>query len=179
MRFFSCMSVFLGLAMIAAGCGNPASERLNAPPQGTTDNPSVLQAPFVYMVDNAMLEDLSLASIHFVPHSAELNGLGARRLERYAKLLAVYGGGIRYTSGQGQEKLTEPRLASIRSYLATTSIASDRIKVTEDIPGGVGISAKEAIAAKAANLPAGGAGQASGGGGGPLSALSGLFGGGK
>lgn len=183
MRFFCRLIVPAAVIVALAGCEKPPM-RLNAPPQGNSENPSTLQESFVYMVDNAMLEDLSMADVHFVPHLAELNGNGARRLERYAKLLTVYGGTIRYTSTRGGEALTAQRLESIGKYLATTGIAPDRVKVTEGLPGGVGMSAREAIAAKAVNIaPEGGeragAYGSMGGRGGPLSALSGLFGGGK
>jgi len=135
------------LVWSAWGCNQP-SERLNAPPQGYSEYPSPLAESFVYMVDNAMLEDLSLADIHFVPHSGELNGLGARRLERYAKLLTVYGGSVRYATAVADDRLVEQRMGSIRDYLATTGIASERIRVVRDLPGGVGMTAREAIVAK-------------------------------
>jgi hypothetical protein len=174
------MTILVGLISVAAGCSMPA-ERLNAPPQGITDYPTDLQDAFVFMVDNAMLEDLSMADIHFVPHQAELNGLGARRLERYAKLLAVYGGSIRYATSLTDKPMVEKRMTSVRKYLATTGISEDRIKISQDLPGGLGISAREAIAAKAVNMPAA-APQRSGGKRGKsglMTALGGLFGGGQ
>ncbi len=175
MRFaFSC---FLATAILAFGGCNQPTERLNAPPQGAASYPHEMQAAFVHMVDNAMLEDLSLADIHFVPHQAELNGLGARRLERYAKLLKVYGGAIRYSSKLEDPQLVAQRMDSIRAYLNTTEIRDERISVTRDMPGGEGMNAREAVAAKAATItPAGGT---QSGGGGPMSALGSLFGGGK
>jgi len=55
-------------------------------------------------------------------------------------------------------------MASIRTYLATTGIGPERIKVTPGLPGGVGMTAQEAIASKSTNIPsAKGAGAAVGG----------------
>lgn len=173
----------LFVILAAVGCGGPA-ERLNAPPQGSTNYPSSMQDSFVCMVDNAMLEDLSMADIHFVPHSTELNGLGARRLERYAKLLTVYGGSIRYSTNSSDKELIDGRMASIRDYLGTTQIAMDRIKVVQGLPGGHGVTAREAITVKAETIPGspqaqtgGGAGAPKGGAGaGPAGGLSSMFG---
>jgi hypothetical protein len=148
-----CAFGVLSILWVGVGCNEP-SDRLNAPPQGPAERTSPLGDSFVYMVDNAMLEDLSLADIHFVPHTAELNGTGARRLERYAKLLSVYGGAVRYATSIEDDRLVEQRMASIRDYLATTGIAADRIKTNRDLPGGTGMTAKEAIVAKAASLAA-------------------------
>jgi hypothetical protein len=179
MRFIPVMIFTIALLVVGVGCSQPF-ERLNAPPQGFSENPCETQDQYIYMVDNAMLEDLSLADIHFVPHTAELNGLGARRLERYAKLLSVYGGTLRYTGTAGDEKLTEDRMASIRTYLATTGIGQQRIKVVQGMPGGNGMSANEAIAAKANTIGAAAGGEARGGRGkGPMAALTGLLGGGR
>ncbi len=174
MRNLPGLIVLGALIVAAAGCNEP-TERLNAPPQGAAKYPSKMQDAFVYMVDNAMLEDLSLADVHFVPHTVELNGLGAKRLERYAKLLTVYGGAIRYATDMTDEPIVERRLASIRSYLATTGIETDRIKVVKEMPGGVGMPAEEAIAAKAANI---GGGAAKDGKKGGMTALGSLLGGG-
>jgi hypothetical protein len=146
--------ILVGMIFLAVGCNQP-SERLNAPPQGVCDYPSPLQESFVYMVDNEMLEDLSLADIHFVPHTTELNGLGARRLNRYAKLLQVYGGSIRYATSMTDDRLVDQRMTSIRDYLGTTGIAAERIKITKDLPGGHGMTAREAIVAKATGAGAG------------------------
>jgi hypothetical protein len=146
--------VLVGMVFVAVGCNQP-SQRLNAPPQGVCENTSTLQDSFVYMVDNEMLEDESLADIHFVPHSAELNGLGARRLERYARLLKVYGGSVRYATSMIDDRLVEQRMASIRDYLSTTGIAAERIKLSKDLPGGLGMTAREAIVAKTVGAGAG------------------------
>jgi len=166
------------LVVVAVGCNLPP-KRLNAPPQGSTHHPSELQEPFAYMVDNAMLEDLALSDIHFVPHTAQLNGAGVRRLERYAKLLTVYGGSIRYSTSLTDDQRVEERMANIRTYLATTGIPEGRIKVAQGMPGGKGMSAKEAIASKSVNIATDEKAAGKGGAKGPMGVLSGIFGGGK
>ena len=67
-----------------------------------------------YMVDNAMLHDMSLADIHFVPYTAELSGTGIARLDRMAVLLDTYGGVIRYDTVLTDEALILKRLTHVR-----------------------------------------------------------------
>jgi hypothetical protein len=136
---------------LTVGCYEPSS-RLNAPPQGESPRPHPLQEPYVYMVDNAMLADMALADIHFVPHSAELNSLGARRLDRYAALLELYGGTLHYDAGTSDSELINARIGRMKDFLATTGIASDRIDVDEGMAAGRGLVSVEAIVIRAANI---------------------------
>lgn len=133
-----------GCLVLTLGCYPPAS-RLNAPPQGDSPRPSELQEPFTYMVDNAMLADMSLTDIHFVPHTAELNALGAHRLDRYARLLDMYGGTLRYDTTLTDEDLVAARIKHVKDFLATTEIEPGRIEVTKDLAGGRGMTAERAI----------------------------------
>ncbi|MFQ6049083.1 MAG: hypothetical protein ACE5K7_06945, partial [Phycisphaerae bacterium] len=84
------------LVACLSGCAQGPPARLNSPPQGLSAYPHPLQQPFLQMTDNAALADMSVADIHFVAHTAELNGLGQRRLDRYVALLKRYGGRLRY-----------------------------------------------------------------------------------
>ena len=66
------------ITLVAGACQGPA-KRLNAPPQGVSNQPHPLQADMTYMTDNAMLYDMCVVDIHFVPHTDEISSLGARR----------------------------------------------------------------------------------------------------
>jgi hypothetical protein len=140
----ACLTVVLGCY--------PPSSRLNAPPQGDTPRRSELQKPFIYMNDNAMLADMSLTDIHFVPHTAELNSLGAHRLDRYAQLLDTYGGTLRYDTELTDDELVAARMQHIKDYLATTNINPERVQVTRDMAGGKGMLAAEAIIVREASM---------------------------
>src|SRR3972149_2058780 len=75
---------------------------------------------FTNMADNAMLHDMSVADIHFVPHTAELSGTGAARLNRMATLLDTYGGTVRYETFSTDEAIVKHRLEHVHEYLAPT-----------------------------------------------------------
>jgi len=151
-RLTLCLTLIVATAL-TVGCYEPAS-RLNSPPQGDSPRPHPMQEAYVYMVDNAMVADMALADIHFVPHSPELNSLGARRLDRYAALLEIYGGTLHYDTGMGDSELINSRISRMKDFLATTGIESDRIKVEEGLASGRGLIAPEAIVVRAANIVA-------------------------
>ena len=142
LEWLICLVAFFSLS----GCGSP-TQRLNAPPQGQAEYPSDLQPFFSYMVDAAIVSDASIADIHFVPHTTELNSLGTTRLSRMAAFLDAYGGTVRYTARTADEDLVDPRLAHVRDFLATTGIDMSRIDVQVALAGSEHTSAERAVEA--------------------------------
>ncbi len=100
------------------------------------------------MVDNAMLQDMSLGDILFVPHSTELNSLGEQRLQRYADLLRPHGGTLYLEATSTDEQFNQARIQSITNFLASAGIAEDRIATEVGLRAGRGIAAVEAIQVK-------------------------------
>jgi hypothetical protein len=133
------------VAVICFGCEKQESSRLNAPPQGVTDRPHELQEPYVFMVDNAMLGDMNMSSVHFVPHQAELNSLGVRRLKRFASLLDIYGGTLRYDGAEADPQLRAARMQKLSEFLVDAGIKKDRFNVAEALAGGRGMAGSEAL----------------------------------
>lgn len=97
------------------------------------------------MVDNAILQDMSVADIHFIAHTGELSGVGEARLNRMAKLLHTYGGTVRYETTLDDEVLMGQRLAHVREYLALTGCDMERVEVTDMMSGGRGLPGNEAV----------------------------------
>ena len=135
------------LAVCLCGCPQP-TERLNAPPQGTAEHTSEMRPFFTYMTDNATLSDMSVADIHFVPHTTELNSLGADRLSRIAQLIETYGGTVRYATRLQDEELVDQRLAHTRDFLAAAGADMERVEVIVAMAGADYMPADEAIEAK-------------------------------
>ncbi len=132
------------LVLGGLACQEP-SERLNAPPQGYSERPHPMQDTFAYMVDNALLEDMSVSAVHFVPHQAELNALGARRLIRYVSILQAYGGKLRYDGIEDSAELAAGRLDEVKAFLLAEGLEPDRVELVRDLAGGRGMNAAEAI----------------------------------
>jgi len=146
----SIAGIVVSLCVLAGmGCSNPP-ERLNAPPQGHTERPNKLQEPFVYMTDNAMLADMSMSAVHFVPHQAELNANGIRRLKRYAQILKLYGGTLRYDGVSDAAGLVQGRMEQVKEFLLAQGLERDRVEVKRALAGSEGMNASEAIAVREA-----------------------------
>ena len=129
--------------IMTAGCFDPAT-RLNAPPQGHTSRPNEMQDQYVYMVDNGMMHDLSVSDVHFVPHTAQLSGLGVRRLNRYAELLEGYGGTVHLDTTESDQSLNQARVSAITTHLASTGLNMNNVKVQTGLPQGRGLDAPTA-----------------------------------
>lgn len=98
------------------------------------------------MADSAMLHDMAIVDEHFVPHTTELNGTGAARLERMAILLNTYGGTVRYDSRSVASEMVGDRIAHIREYLEVSGCDMSRVKVETMMSGGYGERAVKSIA---------------------------------
>jgi hypothetical protein len=134
----------LFLAWGAMGCSE-SGKRLNAPPQGPSQQPHRLQRPMTHQVDNALMHDLSVADIHFVPHRNELSGLGVRRLNRYVELLAPYGGTIHVETTETDEVLISQRIDTVEGYLAAAGLDMSEVHVKSGLTQGRGIMGEDAL----------------------------------
>lgn len=134
---------------ILVGCQNP-SERLNAPPQGHSERPHPMQDNYIQMRDNAMLDDMSVSESHFVPHTQELNGTGIRLLKRYATLMKLYGGTLRYNSIDDPAALANGRVSEVTQFLLAEGVPANKMTVSVGLPGGRGMSSDEAVAVRKA-----------------------------
>lgn len=136
------------LGLLYGGCQQPVT-RLNAPPHGTTDVTSDLHDTYEHMTDNALLANMSIGDIHFLPHRPMLNSLGEQRLGRLAALLNMYGGIIRFDTRVRDEALIAERTESIMDYLASKGVDTTSEILTRDLPGGRGMDASQAIMIRA------------------------------
>ena len=109
------------------------------------DSRQAYGAHLTYMVDNAMLHDMSVADIHFIPHTGEISGVGEVRLNRLARLLNTYGGTLRYETLLDDGALVKQRLEHTREYLALTGCDMERVQVVVMMSGGRGMPGDEAV----------------------------------
>ena len=110
--------VFAMAHLSFAGCSKPVHERLNTPPQGPSDRQSPVQPFFTYQTDNALMTEMAIYDMHFIPGQATLSGTGEVRLARYSELLADSGGTLHYQSNRVDDALASRRIETARSYLS-------------------------------------------------------------
>lgn len=102
---------------------------------------------FSAMVDSAVLHDMSLAEMHFIPNSDQLNGNGVARLDRMARFLNAYGGTVRYDARNADEELLRERMANVREYLSAAGVDMEIVQVALMMPDGSGRPGDEAVSA--------------------------------
>jgi hypothetical protein len=136
------------LAAGLAGCNEPG-KRLNAPPHGRSEDVTDLQGTYTYMADNALLEMMTVNDTHFVPRRAELNSLGEGRVSRLASLIDAYGGEIRFDTDSTDADLNTRRLKTITDFLKEAGINTTAVSVRQDMAGGDGFNAAEAMLIRA------------------------------
>ncbi len=155
-----------GWILLATGCAVPPPTRTNAPPQGQSPTQHRLHEHYIRMTDNALLADMSMSAVHFVPRTAELNALGVRRLMRHASILKVYGGTLRYDGTEADRELRKDRVEQIREFLVASGLEPDQFDVEQGMAGGSGIAATEALGIRKATRGPGDLKVTSGSGGG-------------
>jgi hypothetical protein len=137
-----------GLLVLATSC-NETRTATQIQMDEMDKTKALANAHLAHMVDNAMLQDMSIADHHFVGHTAELSGTGVARLDRMAPFLDAYGGVVRYETYCPDEALVRERIEHVREYLALLECDMHRIEIKQMISGGRGMSADEAIEKKA------------------------------
>ena len=139
--------ILFSMAMITAGChGTRYSTAHDLQMQAMDRSLNDPKMYFVNMVDNAILHDMSIADIHFVPHSNELSGTGVARLDRMAPLLNTYGGIVRYETVENDQEMIKARIDHVQEYLSVVGCNMENVLVKVMISGGRGMSAKRALA---------------------------------
>jgi len=157
------LTIALALVVTAASCHEGERERQTLK-QARESQPISLTTAHTTMADNARLWDMSIADVHFVPHTTELSNTGAERLERMAPYLDTYGGTIRYETYATDESLVAARMEHVREFLMTTQCDMERVEIKAMMAGGRMINATKAI--EIVQSSAGGGAAAGGGAGG-------------
>ena len=148
-RHFGQLGVSILAVLIAGGCVEQSqSRRLNSAWADDCEKEVVVREYMAYHNDQGMLADMSIADIHFVPHTSYLSGTGEARLERYAELLARTGGRVNYDTRLRDKDLVAARVGVAKTFLAEALPSNKTIDVVLGLPGGRGMDAREAIAAE-------------------------------
>jgi hypothetical protein len=140
--------VMLGmvLAAMSAGCRSHHKDAdMDLHAQGIEEE-KALRKNLDGMVDSALLQNMAIADIHFVPHTDELNSLGVKKLTQMARLVETYGGTIHYETQLRDPDLVNRRMVHARDYLTTTGIDISRLQINSGASRGRGMLASDAIA---------------------------------
>lgn len=143
-------ALLVSVVVLCAACGacqKPAA-RLNAPPHGPAAEKTPMEAEYAQMIVNALLADMVVTDSHFLPNRAILNSLGQERLIHLAMLLHEYGGTVRFSTDETDKALVADRTKLILTFLGDQGVDVNSSVVVQDMPGGRGMDANEAILIK-------------------------------
>lgn len=137
----------VAVSLWVTGCNAPGG-RFAEPVRDESCKAADLQGTFAYMTDNALLADMTVGDMHFLPGRALLNDLGVQRLRRLASLMEAYGGSVRFNTALTDEELIARRIDVVLDFLAQAGVDTTRQVLSRDMPGGRGMDAPQALLIK-------------------------------
>ncbi len=139
-------AMMLGVSAVVAGCGSPLMKRsTDLPPEYVEATQKNYKARFAHSTDNALMHDMVISDIHFVPHTSELSGSGVAKLDRLAPMLDTYGGVLNYDTDMTDKSLTQARIQHVREYLALAGCSMEKVEVKPGLAQGRGVPAERAM----------------------------------
>lgn len=148
-RIAGLLGMLVLLTLPVAGCAEPGS--VASPYASLEDDGSAESSVSRYIGshnDQGLMADMSFSDVDFVPHSASLSSTGEARLKRFTELLADGGGRLNYDASITDKKLISSRMETARCFLSEAMPSDQTIRVAQGLPGGRGMSGKDALAAR-------------------------------
>jgi hypothetical protein len=96
-------------------------------------------------IQNAIVSQHTLFPYHFVTNGAELNELGRRDLAALTSHFIKYPGRLNIRRHNTNAELYEARINMVRERLMEAGIEMNRINISDDMPGGSGITSERVL----------------------------------
>lgn len=136
------MNMTLALACILAfGCQETAKEE----PNKELLNNRLVNIYNDIALENAIIAQHTLYPYHFVKNGAELNDLGKRDLSVLINHFIHQTGHLNIRRLDISDSLYEARIEYVRKMLLDAGIGTDRISISDDMPGGSGMASENIL----------------------------------
>jgi hypothetical protein len=96
-------------------------------------------------LENAIISQHTLYPYHFIQNGAELNELGKHDLAVLIKHFTNNAGHLNIRKHEISEDLYGSRVESVCKRLLQAGLDTDRIKITDDMPGGAGMPSESIL----------------------------------
>lgn len=96
-------------------------------------------------MQNAIVSEYTLYPYHFVNNGAELNELGQRDLAILTKHFMQHAGKLNIRRHNSPAELYEARVKLVREGLQQAGIDMERISISDDMPGGAGMTSERIL----------------------------------
>jgi hypothetical protein len=136
------MNMTLALACILAfGCQETAKKE----PNKELLNSRLINIYNDVALENAIITQHTLYPYHFVKDGAELNDLGKRDLSVLINHFIHQAGHLNIRRLDISDSLYEARIGYVRKTLQDAGIETDRISISDGMPGGSGMSSESIL----------------------------------
>ena len=95
--------------------------------------------------DDAIIRQHTIYPYHFVNNSAELNALGRREVYVLAHHFRNNPGPLNLHQGDANAPLYQARIKTVMDSMVNAGVASDRLVITDVMPGGDGLSSDQVV----------------------------------
>ncbi|MHC4441599.1 MAG: hypothetical protein ACYTF1_15880 [Planctomycetota bacterium] len=96
-------------------------------------------------INNAIVRQHTLYPYHFIANSAILNELGKQELAVLVEQYKKYPGNLNVRQGVTPNDLYNARLKSVVAAMVEAGVTMDRIKISDGMPGGDGITSERVL----------------------------------
>lgn len=136
------MSILIMLfCFLMIGC----QETLDTSPDRSSINSQLINTYSDMALENAVISQHSLYPYHFVANGAELNELGKRDLTVLIRHFTKQAGHLNIRKHNISVELYEARVETVHKRLQDAGINTDRISISDDMPGGSGIASESIL----------------------------------
>jgi hypothetical protein len=129
------------LFVLISGC----QENVQKNPNDHTINSQLVKSYDDIAMQNAIVSQHTLFSYHFVTNGAELNELGRRDLAALTSHFIRYPGHLNIQRANIAAELYEARINMVHKRLLEAGIDMGRISISDDMPGGSGITSERML----------------------------------
>lgn len=137
----SMMIVTVSICVLAIGC----QEDMAKGPDNHIVNKQLISTYNDIAVQNAIVSQHTLFPYHFVENGAELNELGQKDLAALTSHFIKYPGHLNIRRHNTAEDIYDARVNMVRERLQEAGIAMERISISDDMPGGSGITSERVL----------------------------------
>ena len=137
----SMMIMTVLFCVLTIGC----QEDMEKNPNNHLINKQLMNSYNDIAIQNAIVSQHTLFPYHFVKNGAELNELGQKDLAALTSHFINHPGHLNIRRHNTTEDLYDARVNMVRERLQEAGIAMERISISDDMPGGPGITSERVL----------------------------------
>ncbi len=135
------MIITVLFCILIVGC----QEKMEESPSNQLINSQLVKSYNDIAMQNAIVSQHTLFPYHFVTNGAELNELGQRDIAALTSHFIKYPGKLNIRRHNTNADIYEARVNLVHERLQEAGIDMERIRISDDMPGGSGITSERIL----------------------------------